>query len=344
MTILYDLIIGELHKVPGKKSIGVNRSFILCPFHQEKTPSGRIHHIDGSPGLGNFKCYGCGVKKRWNDLASVLNLRQYGKEAQRLDSMQVPRSDFTSLDAELISRTSSREKLELYPLVAGDKNAVTAGLVAGKWRGFKLDFLRSLGASLARVTTTSKSGDTYARFYVYLPVDVLNKTRGYVKAQIRKPSSKEVPSYINAKGSWSLRYGLLFYDQAAKLMKSLGKETLVLVEGPRDALRLLRFGIPAISILGTHSWSSEKVRFLTLTGASRVVLMLDGDPAGRQATRLLRTGRNKEGTQVATPLQEKFQVKIVRLWLLDVEDSPEAKYDPGNCPTDVLHAVKRLLK
>ena len=56
---------------------------------------------------------------------------------------------------------------------------------------------------------------------------------------------------------------------------------LVLVECPWAVMRLAQLRIPAVALLGTHL-SDDQTRLLA--DVPRLVLMLDGDPAGRDAT------------------------------------------------------------
>jgi len=57
---------------------------------------------------------------------------------------------------------------------------------------------------------------------------------------------------------------------------------VVLVEGPWEVLRFAQLGVPAVALLGTHlSLHQERL----LSRWPRRVVLLDGDPAGRDATR-----------------------------------------------------------
>ncbi len=77
----------------------------------------------------------------------------------------------------------------------------------------------------------------------------------------------------------SLLYG---YHRSAEAFAERGG---ILVEGPWGVMRLAQLGLPAVALLGTHL--SQQQRRL-LTAAHRLLLMLDGDPAGRRATWRLR--------------------------------------------------------
>ena len=60
-----------------------------------------------------------------------------------------------------------------------------------------------------------------------------------------------------------------------------------MVEGPRDALHLAEYGIPALAILGGSSvWDNAKAELLMQLEPSLVVLAFDPDKVGREGTRV----------------------------------------------------------
>ena len=69
------------------------------------------------------------------------------------------------------------------------------------------------------------------------------------------------------------------------------RQGLVVVECPWGVLRLAQLRIPAVALLGTHLSDAQR---RLLQRARRIVLALDGDRAGRQATRrILQTLRDR---------------------------------------------------
>lgn len=318
------LIRDEVAKVPNAR-LGMNYSFISCPFHSERTPSGRVLHNPDRGGIGSFKCYGCSERATWNEIAAKLGLQQFGKD--RAETATVPFTNFVAHEERLFGKkeTAAGRMTQLlrFPLLS--PHAEYAGIQDG-WRGYSRVFLDEVGAELAFDSVRE-------RYYVLLRVLVRGREVGYIQAELVKPKDKKYPSYWNKKGEWSLTHGLFPYDYAVGLMQKLNLRTMVLVEGPRDALRLLRLGIPACSILGTHSWDRRKRRLLEFAGVTRLVTMFDGDEAGERATDL-----------VLEDCQTAFECRSVKLWKYEIpEDHPEDKLDPGNCPEGMLLKLKKYL-
>lgn len=61
------------------------------------------------------------------------------------------------------------------------------------------------------------------------------------------------------------------------------RRVVVLVEGPYDAVRLVNYGIPALSILGTGNYHPDNRMHILNTGAKAVILAMDSDEAGESA-------------------------------------------------------------
>jgi 5S rRNA maturation endonuclease (ribonuclease M5) len=306
-----DFVIDQLSTYSEKKVINSTSCFVSCPFHAERTPSCRVYYSSNS-NPGYFKCYGCGEKGGWDILAPKLGLKQYEW------TKPVPMFARSILAA---TKEEGTEELELKDL---PKNKL--------WRQIKTNLLIDIGAKLLF---------QYGTKFVYMPVTIRGKERGYIRARLKK--EKDLPSYLNSKGNWGLENGLFPYDYSVKS----APKTVVLVEGPRDALRLLSYNIPAIAILGTHSWSNRKTRLLELAGIENIVIMMDGDCSGQQAEELIKP-----------TLSKMFKVHVFNLRGRDspyyqfrkhLEPSKTAKktgvdlWDPGNCPLNKLKQLKEIL-
>ncbi len=247
-------VIAQLSTYAGaKKVVNSGSTFVSCPYHNESTPSFRIFHSPATKSPGYGKCYGCGAAHPWDEFAEKIGLKPiaYSKPTEMFASSLRIREDLKP------------EKLEFSDLPA---NKV--------WRGIKTNFLVEVGAK--------KCVTEWGTPFVYLPVLARQRLRGYIKARMRKEADK--PSYINSKGNWSQDSGLFLYDYALRNQP----KAVVLVEGPRDGLRLNYLGLPTISILGTQSWSARKSRLLELSGVEYAVICMDGDDAGIEATKKIR--------------------------------------------------------
>lgn len=325
------IIKSELSKLQGAK-VNETYSMIRCPYHNDNNPSGRVNHNVNSKTLGGFKCYSCGVGSeeaiKWNELAARLGLAQIGdgivNYIPKVNDLSVKASRdalFPDEDAEAHGGpVLTPEQYDLFEFPGQFKDG---------WREVPIALLERIGAKYAYVDP--KEGDV-GRFYVWLPIYIHRELCGYIKAQIKKPHTKEIPSYINAGGTWSLTHGLFPFDYAMSVAKRKKVRTVVLVEGPRDALRLLRYGIPAMAIMGTHSWTDEKRSLLELEGIERIILMFDGDEAGAKATALVRKSCKRA-----------FEVKNVNLSKYPPPRG-EDKNDPGNCSPSIVKMVQRNLR
>lgn len=334
------IVRSEVARIPGAKQSQVS-TFIPCPFHAEKTPSCRVWHDSMRLTFaGNYKCFGCGVTGKWNDLASKFGLQRLESSGYTTQT-EVPVVNLDYLEKSFTSSSNSR-KLKLYSL--SKTNCERIGLKVKddqfEWRGFKVDFLESVGAKIAF--------DYFLNgYFIYLPVSVAGSVKGYILARVEKVEGET--SYINKPGQWSQKSGLYPFDSAIELMRKLQLKTLVLVEGPRDALRLIHAQIPAVAILGTQSWTSHKASLGEHAGVERIVVCFDGDRAGKEAARLVLKGQRKkqvggkeEVVQVPNlkVLNEIYsEVKLFPLW----KKAPGKEYDPGNMPSALVEDLRQLL-
>ncbi len=300
-----------------KKVLNSTSTFILCPRHQEHTPSFRVFHSPATRSPGYGRCYGCGFSGPWDTWAEEAGLSPFkGSKPSEVFSRQF----LADLSA---NGEEEEEKLSFSNLPEGKV-----------WRSLKTDFLIEAGCRMA----TTK----YGTRMVFMPVVVLGEQRGYIKARLRKEEGK--PSYINKKGTWSRNYGLFPFDFALRSQPKV----VVLVEGPRDSLRLNSCGIPTMSILGTQSWSEKKATLLDIGGVEEVIITMDGDCAGKAAIEKLRPSLEKLMTVSTFNLCGKDSP----YWQFRKEEHPTkaAKaaginlWDPGNMPMSKIRELKLMWK
>ena len=137
-------------------------------------------------------------------------------------------------------------------------------------------------------------------------------------------------SFINSAGEWTKTKALFPLDYAL----SLGKRYIVLVEGPRDALRLLSAGVPAAAILGTGLWSDEKRDRLLSTGVSTIFVMMDADPPGRSAQR-----------RILASMKNLVHAVGISLTAFKDKNFPDReKMDPMDLPDSHLSFLKKRIE
>lgn len=318
-------IINQLQGV-ARKEMDQRRATILCPYHNDTSPSGTVNlDLTASAPLGWYKCWSCPASKPWDELAVTLGLKKWRDEKKTADDYLDP-SQFRSL----VEEDTEEEDEGWDEDLAAMELTSLEDLAEKKWRSVPIPYLVKLGCKLAFHKEKN-------RHYIWMPVYIKGDLKGYVKAQLKKPKPytviedgeevvKKAPSYVNAPGKWSKEFGLMYYDYAARMIKRKGLNTVVLCEGPRDGIRLLRHGIPAISVLGALNWNDQKRFTLEGLGVENLILFMDGDKAGKNATKA-----------IYASCKEHFNTRYMSLWKY------EAGYDPFNCPVKFLNKVKAKL-
>lgn len=315
------IILRELGRHRGYKKQTNGNIWICCPFHMEKTPSCGIN-IDPTNrkvGLGTWNCMGCPEKGDWNKLAAKLGLEQLPKSA--FAHTHMAKKQTTKLQKALFGEGLNMDSL-------AEEFGIGIHLEfpkENKWRGISGKLLNRIGARLIYDRYNEDTG-------VLLPISVDGELVGGIKAVMTKEEGdKKKLGYLTSEGEWVKRMGLFPYDLVVEMLKHTGLTTVVLVEGSRDALRLIQKGIPALCILGTQNWSTNKMKLLLSLGVDRVVICMDGDGAGVSATNRLRS-----------ELKNYFDLKVIRMMKYSTEEGK--KIDPGNAPEYVIENIRKALR
>lgn len=338
------LVREQINLIPGSKKDMGNKIMICCPYHNDTSPSATISldPMERDVPVGFFGCFSpaCGKNVSWNTLARTLGLKTMGKP-KNLETSHFAEPE--TFKEELFKGTSSSAKFPDLELLKF-KNSFPFKT----WRDVDVSLLEKVGARYV-------IHEEWNMPFVWLPVNVNGKLRGYVNAKVEKPTDDK-PSYLNAKASngvnWSRKWGLIYFDYAIKLMRKRGLKTIALCEGPRDSLRYLKRKIPAVSVLGAKNWSAAKRELLEDAGVEKIIISFDGDDAGLMATKAVykdvrhyfdtkylalwkhRTPRlDKHGDQMKKEIREGVY-KL--LW--------DNEMDPFNCPSFFIDAVEGELE
>lgn len=277
----------------------------LCPFHDEKTPS---FNVNADRQI--FHCFGCGAGgNAFTFLTRHENLtfpeavrelgRQVGIEVAESDPQEVGLyeklrqvGDVTQawLRAELASPrgAAARDYLERRGLDPGVIELFGIGFAPDRWDGL-VDELRrcNIPAALgekAGVLAERKSGGHYDRLRgrVTFPIrDARGRILGF-GGRVLDPEGE--PKYLNGPETpiYKKREVFFGFPLALEPMRRSGRA--VVCEGYFDVVALHRAGVAeAVATCGT-ALTPEHARDLKRR-TREVLLLFDGDSAGRRATR-----------------------------------------------------------
>jgi hypothetical protein len=274
---------------------------ILCPFHNDSNPSLGVNVGDDKiPGI--FKCFSCPAHGDWNKLADALRLPrfEYGKKTKIAENEDL----FGFLAKELRQMQANQDS---GPQVLMGTEDLPYNFT---WRGFDRAFYQSLGARFY----WDKKRDIN---FLYLPITQFGKYQGYTICRLDRDPTIDFPKYKTFADTSKC---FLLYDQVPS------SAPIVLVEGHFDAIRLFGLGIPAMCIFGTENWGDVKKAALLSKCPSKVLLLMDGDEAGRTAT-----------TQIFNSLRDAL---VPEVYYLPVTPGDDPKIDPGNMPEFFINEIK----
>lgn len=256
-------ILNQLKTVEQDRKLTVlgSEAKIRCPWHangQERNPSlGILLAPEKKWPAGVFHCFSCGVGGGWNKLAEKLGLIKLSKAGIREVSASA------ILDwAEATGEDSTLSSLSMPEWPSID------------WRSIHCDTLRRYNA---RRTILGRES------FLYLPVHFYGEERGGIRCRLDKVKGEN--SYLNTRGEWSSRY-FFGFDQANE--KSMRKQPLWVVEGPRDALNIAQFGGRVVALIGASN-TKTKIRLIEDLDPPSVIIATDPDEAGDAAADAVRS-------------------------------------------------------
>lgn len=323
-----DFIVAELMRLP-KKRVMTGSIAICCPFHADNSPSFYINidETNRNVPLGFGHCFSGRCPKPnapWNDIAEKLGL---GKIEVRKSDGKFAQDRIMPINENMRNSLLGKAGLTIEAIEAEfDCNLSLPIEADDEWRKMPGKLLRKIGCKVAV--------DRFDNKCLVIPVYVDGEIVGAVKAMWEKPKSKKLLSYVNLKGEWIREKGLFPYDYVSKMIRKKELDYVVLVEGQRDALRLITLGIPAIAILGTKNWSKEKRNLVLSLPVESVVVMMDADEAGVACSNV-----------VMKDLKGRTHRRLIKL--VEIQRNLEKKkgsalgenLDPGNCPEKILRKL-----
>lgn len=267
-------------------------------------------------------CLGCGAKGRWNVWAPKAGLEAMPEWEIRAAS------DLVINGRSLVQDESGAHRK--FPTLRAMMEAVGRKSFIPwpndvEWRGYGGKMLGDFGA----VLQMPPGADLPVCF---LPVKIRRSYVGGVAGYLEKRSGRT--SYLTTRGSWVKDVGLLGYDIARKLIFEHELRYVVIAEGPRDMLRLLSEGIPAVAGLGTKTWTDNKQKLIEGIGVSHAYGMADNDKAGDEMMRDMRAsfrGSPVRYRSIKLPKDKDKKGKLIKL-------------DPDCCPVGLMDEIMDMLE
>jgi 5S rRNA maturation endonuclease (ribonuclease M5) len=315
MPSLKDTMLDALEKLPGPRRISGDNISILCPFHDETQPSCSIFVGEGmSIPLGTFHCWGCNVSGNWNKLARKLGLPTFKEHQYEESAGIVSASYLAELQEELLGPEDTLENL----VAKMGRCQIHTWPRERPWRGYAGSMIQQVGGR-ALYDMRLKT------IMLFFPINIYGKVPGGIKAYLEKP--KKGPSYLNTRGKWVEKYGLFPYEYTRRVLKKWKEHYVVLVEGPRDALRLLQLKIPALAILGANNFTEHKAVLVSALDPTKVYVLPDNDQGGDKMAKL-----------VIPILKPHVPVRRVAL------PASQEKMDPNSAPKKLLLQLREIAR
>ncbi|MFT3838059.1 MAG: DNA primase [Myxococcaceae bacterium] len=303
------------HGVELKKS---GRSFKgRCPFHNEKTPSFYVWAEER-----RFKCFGCqaggdafSFVQRLLGKTFIDTVRDLAKEAGvDLEQSVDPALKEKAQIKEATDYAAEHFKKNLWDPVIGKKPReylLSRGVSEENAKAFGLGWaplawseladklrengLLTFGEKGGLVSPRARSDGYYDQFRGRLMIPIRSpegRTIAFGGRLLESdaPKGEEGPKYLNSKESRLYNKSEVLYglDQAREEIRK--RRRAILVEGYFDAIGLHQAGVKSAVALCSTTITPGHLQLLNRAEAKELVLLLDGDDAGRKAVERLAGG------------------------------------------------------
>ena len=305
-------VIGEYIPLTGK---GKN-FFCVCPFHDDHSPSMSI-----SKDRQIYKCFSCGAGG--NVFTFVKNYENISF-IEAVKKMALKAGIFLDINTKEKKQTSKYQKyydmydmaLKLYTNNINTKEGIEAKKYLTK-RGINEDIIKhfNIGLSLKNTSlltgllqkkgysekelldyglATKKDNAIHDIYYNRIMFPLFNLEGKPVGFSGRVYDQESNFKYINTKETEIFKKGesLYNYHVAKNIARNTGK--IIVVEGFMDAIRLYTIGIEnVVATMGT-SVTKEQIAIIKKM-AKEIILMFDGDTAGKKAAYQVSTELKNNG-------------------------------------------------
>jgi DNA primase len=285
-------------KQAGSRWMGV------CPFHQESKPS-----LSVNPEQGFYYCFGCQASGDLIDFYCRINGLEFSEGLQELAreaGVEIGQSGGDRarsserklcLDINALTQTYFRQSLQggsgrgareyLADRGLSDETVELFQLGWGpaQWNGLT-NFLKGKGISpqqgvKAGVLSEGRQGRIYDRFRGRVTFPIMDLA-GRVVAFGGRTIGDGEPKYLNSSESPIFKKGDFLYGLYQARQQVTQSKEVLLSEGYADVMALVQYGLGnSCGVLGTALTQAQVQRLAGL--CRKVILLFDGDRAGRQA-------------------------------------------------------------
>ncbi len=267
-----------------------------CPFHNEDTPSFVV-----SQNKGIFKCFGCGKSgdvvafvqefkridfvEALEEIANITNFTLiYDKSYEKKDYKPTIENvnafymqNINKAKEYLVSRGVNEDSIKKFELGFAPSNKDQLEYFANSL--LNQDYLRDLGI------TSIKKDKIYARITNRLTFPTRNHSGKLVGFSGRiLPKDKREAKYLNSPQTKLYDKSNLLYGYFQAKDNIYKKKVITIVEGHLDVILLHQAGFNTSVGLGGTALTSQHILKLIKKTDAKVLLCLDNDRAGREAT------------------------------------------------------------
>lgn len=251
-----------------------------CPWHQDRRPS-----LTVNPERNRVHCFVCNRGAdpiAWLEDRQGFSFREAVEELARRYAIPIPeqdpeaaaRAEAEHQERQRLRQWRSQQEEEFHHALLSDLQASCPASLYLQQRGISADtaISRRLGLNASRLMLPIRDGQ--------------GRCCGFSGRSL----NGEEPKYRNSSTDLLFQKSQLLFglDQAAAGILSTGEA--LLVEGPLDVIQLHQAGFTtAVAAMGTVL-TLEQLQLLQRRGARRLLVVFDGDGAGRSATGKLIAG------------------------------------------------------
>lgn len=303
-------VVGELVQLKrqGTSYIG------LCPFHSEKTPSFHVREDEGY-----YHCFGCGVSggaiefvmrtrglsfpEALEDLAARFGVeikkegkiaKDYGDKSLRAGLLKVNRMAFEFFSSSLAKAPGVvTEYIRARALTDEALASFGIGFSPKSW-GDLVTHLRSkkieddiiLRSGLAKRSSRGDLYDVFRGRLIFPITTDANKIVGFggrlISALFDSENIENSPKYLNSSESLVYQKNKILYGLSYGLEHIRKMGVVYVVEGYMDVVGLWQVGVRNVVASCGTAITPEHIKRLSRV-AKKIIVLFDGDLAGRQA-------------------------------------------------------------